>query len=49
MKNGGMMKSGMMMGPEMRRKMSRMMDNCNRMMKAMNPTKDGTPTPSDKD
>jgi Spy/CpxP family protein refolding chaperone len=49
MKHGGMMKPGMMMGPEMQRKMSRMVDNCNRMMEAMNSTKNGAPAPSDKD
>ncbi|HLZ66539.1 MAG TPA: hypothetical protein VKQ29_09925 [Aliidongia sp.] len=46
MKNGGMMMSGMMMGPEMQRKMSRMVDNCNRMMEAMN--KDRTSALSNK-
>ena len=38
----------MMMGPEMQRKMSRMMDSCNRMMAAMNLDKDGTSAPSNK-
>jgi hypothetical protein len=35
------MKPGMMMDPEMRQKMSRMMDNCNRMMESMMSDKDG--------
>jgi len=39
----GMM-PGMMMDPAMRQQMSRMMDNCNRMMESMMP-KDGVPTP----
>ena len=38
--------SGMMMDQGMQQKMSRMMDNCNRMMESMAPTKDGTPAPS---
>ena len=39
---GGMMqgipngRAGMMMNPEMQQKMSKMMDNCNRMMESMN-------------
>jgi hypothetical protein len=41
MPNGGGMKPGMMMDPEMRQKMSRMMDNCNRMMESMTQNKDG--------
>jgi hypothetical protein len=45
MPSGEAMKPGMMMDPEMRRKMSRMMDNCNRMMESMMPKNDGT-TPS---
>ena|SRR5579883_622189 len=48
MKKGGMMKPGMMMGPEMQQKMSRMMDNCNRMMESMNPNPNGTPLPANK-
>ena len=46
MPDGGAMKPGMMMDQGMRQKMSRMMDNCNRMMESMAPTKDGTPAPS---
>ncbi len=46
MPNGGAMKPGMMMDQDMRQKMSRMMDNCNRMMESMTSTRDGTPTPS---
>jgi hypothetical protein len=46
MSSGEAMKPGMMvMDPEMRRKMSRMMDNCDRMMESMVP-KDGGTTPS---
>jgi hypothetical protein len=41
MPNGEEMKPGMMMDPEMRQKMSRMMDNCDRMMQSMTPNKDG--------
>jgi Spy/CpxP family protein refolding chaperone len=41
MPNGEGMKPGLMMDPEMRQKMSRMMDNCNRMMESMTPNKDG--------
>ena len=38
MPSGDAMKPGMMMmDPEMRQKMSRMMDNCNRMMESMVP------------
>jgi hypothetical protein len=43
MLNGKGMMPGMMMGGEMQRKMMRMMDNCNRMMESMTPSKDGTP------
>jgi hypothetical protein len=46
MPNGGAMKPGMMMDQDMRQKMSRMMDNCNRMMQSIVPNKDGTSTPS---
>jgi hypothetical protein len=45
MPNGGAMKPGMM-DRDMQRKMSRMMDNCNRMMQSMTPNQDGTSTPS---
>jgi hypothetical protein len=45
MPSGDAMKPGMMMDPAMRQKMSRMMDNCNRMMESMVP-KDGGTTPS---
>jgi Spy/CpxP family protein refolding chaperone len=45
MPGGDAMKPGMMMDPEMRQKMSRMMDNCNRMMESMMP-KGGDATPS---
>jgi hypothetical protein len=41
MPKGEGMRPGMMMDPEMRQKMSRMMDNCNRMMESMRPNKDG--------
>ena len=44
MPGGEPMKPGMMMDPAMRQKMSRMMDNCNRMMDSMMP-KDGVTTP----
>jgi hypothetical protein len=44
MPGGEAMKPGMMMDPAMRQKMSRMMDNCNRMMESMAP-KDGSTTP----
>ena len=44
MPGGEAMKPGMMMDPAMRQKMSRMMDNCNRMMESMFP-KDGVTTP----
>lgn len=37
---------GMMMNEEMQQKMSRMMDNCNRMMETMMQNKGGTTTPS---
>ena len=46
MPNGEGMKSGMMMDPEMQQKMSRMMDNCNRMMESMTPNEDGVTSPS---
>jgi Spy/CpxP family protein refolding chaperone len=39
---GGMM-PGMMMNGEMQQKMTRMMDNCNRMMESMMQNKDGAP------
>jgi hypothetical protein len=45
MPGGEAMKPGMMMDPAMRQKMSRMMDNCNRMMESMMPKDDGA-TPS---
>lgn len=48
MGNGGMMKPGMMMNPDMQQRMSRMMDNCNRMMESMIPNKGDTPTPPNK-
>ncbi len=48
MDNGGMMKPGMMMKPEMQQKMSSMIDNCNHMMESMNPNPNGTPAPSNK-
>jgi hypothetical protein len=41
MPNGEGVKPGMMMDPEMRQKMSRMMDRCNGMMESMTPNKDG--------
>jgi hypothetical protein len=41
MPNGEGMKPGMMMDPEMRQKMSGMMDNCNRMMGSMTPNNNG--------
>jgi hypothetical protein len=41
MSSGDAMKPGMMMDPEMRRKMSRMMDNCDRMMESIMPKDDG--------
>jgi hypothetical protein len=44
--SGDAMKPGMMMDQGMRQKMSRMMDNCNRMMESMTPNEVGTPTPS---
>jgi Spy/CpxP family protein refolding chaperone len=44
--NSGAMKPGMMMDQEMQQKMSRMMDNCNRMMESMMPNKGGATTPS---
>jgi hypothetical protein len=44
MPDGEAMKPGMMMDPAMRQKMSRMMDNCNRMMGSMMP-KDGVTIP----
>jgi hypothetical protein len=49
---GGMMngmpngQGGMMMNPEMQEKMSRMMDNCNRMMETMIQNKGGTAAPA---
>jgi hypothetical protein len=42
MPGGDAMKPGMMMDPQMRAKMSRMMDNCNRMMESMMPKDGGT-------
>jgi hypothetical protein len=39
----GMMMPGMMMNGEMQQKMSRMMDNCSRMMESMMQNTDGTP------
>jgi Spy/CpxP family protein refolding chaperone len=42
MNHGGMM--NMMMNRDMQQKMSRMMDNCNRMMESMIPNKENTPT-----
>lgn len=39
---GGMM-PGMMMNGEMQQQMTRMMDNCNRMMESMMQNKDGAP------
>lgn len=48
MNKGGMMKPDMITGPEMQQKMSRMMDNCNRMMESMNPNPNGAPAPSNK-
>jgi hypothetical protein len=41
----GMMQPGMMMDQDMQQKMSRMMDNCNRMMESKMQNKDGTTTP----
>ena len=41
-RQGGMM-PGMMMNGEMQQKMTRMMDNCNRMMESMMQNKDGAP------
>jgi Spy/CpxP family protein refolding chaperone len=46
MPNGGAMKPGMMMDQDMQQKMSRMMDNCNRMMESVAPNSDSTPTRS---
>ena len=49
---GGMMKEmpngqgGMMMDAEMQQKMSKMMDNCNRMMESMMQNKGGTGAPT---
>ena len=40
---GGMM-PGMMMNGEIQQKMTRMMDDCNRMMESMMPNKDGAPS-----
>ena len=40
----GRMMPGMMMSGEMQQQMTRMMDNCNRMMQSMMPNKDGTPS-----
>jgi hypothetical protein len=48
MNSGGRTKPGMMMNPDMQQKMSRMMDNCNRMMESMIPNSDGAPTPPNK-
>jgi hypothetical protein len=42
-RQGGMM-PGMMMNGEMQQKMTRMMDDCNRMMESMMPNKDGPPS-----
>jgi Spy/CpxP family protein refolding chaperone len=42
-RQGGMM-PGMMMNGEMQQKMTRMMDDCNRMMESMMPNKDGAPS-----
>lgn len=44
MPNGEAMQPGTMMDHDMQQKMSRMMDNCNRMMGSMMPGKDGTPS-----
>ncbi len=46
MPNGGATKPGMMTDQGMRQKMLRMIDNCNRIMKSMASTRDGTPAPS---
>ncbi len=46
MPNGGAMKPGMMSDREMQQKMSRMVDNCNRMMDGMMQNKDISTTPS---
>ncbi len=46
MPNGSAMKPGMMMDQGLQQKMSRMMDDCNRMMESMMPNKEGMPTPS---
>jgi len=45
MPGGGAMKPGMMMDPGMRAKMSRMMDDCNRMMESMTQKDGGTAPP----
>ena len=42
-RQGGMM-PGMMMNGEMQQKMTRMIDDCNRMMESMMPNKDGAPS-----
>jgi len=42
-RQGGMM-PGMMMNGEMQQKMTRMMDDCNRMMESMMPNKDSAPS-----
>ena len=42
MNHGNLM--SMMMNHDMQQKMSRMMDNCNRMMESMIPNKENTPT-----
>jgi Spy/CpxP family protein refolding chaperone len=39
----GEMMPGMMMNGKMQQKMTRMMDNCNRMMESMKQNKDGAP------
>ena len=46
MPNGEAMKPGMMMDKEMQQKMSRMTDNCNRMMESMTQNKGGAATPA---
>jgi Spy/CpxP family protein refolding chaperone len=43
----GRMMPGMMMNGEMQQKMTRMMDNCNRMMESMMQNKDGAPAKKD--
>jgi hypothetical protein len=46
MPNGEAMKPGMMMDPGMQQKMSRMMDNCDRMMGGTMQNRNGPPAPS---